>query len=104
MLNTASKMTLKLTCLQQTNGDVKRAEELYKFLADGMDNMPEYPIPQPTAFQQVKDTASNIFGWVKENQGDIINAVNYIQQLRSGQSLSVPTPPISEIPPLPNPR
>lgn len=100
MINPTSKIALKLSCLEQTNGDVKRAEELYKFLASDITDIPDYPIQQPSTMQQIQQTASNVFGWVKENQGDIVNAVNFIQQLRGGQSVSVM--PTTEIPPLPN--
>lgn len=107
MINPSSKMALKLSCLQQTGGDVKKAEELYNFLSDGVESMPDYPIQKPSAMQQIQQTAGSIFGWVKENQGDIINAVNFIQQMRGGQPIGMPmaTPPMpsAEIPPLPQP-
>lgn len=104
MINPSSKMALKLSCLQQTGGDVKRAEELYKFLADGVESMPDYPVQRPSTMQQIQQTAGSIFGWVKENQGDIINAFNFIQQMRGGQPIGMPAPPSvppAEIPPLP---
>lgn len=107
MINPSSKMALKLSCLQQTGGDVKKAEELYRFLADGVDSMPDYPVQKPSAMQQIQQAAGNIFGWVKENQGDIINAVNFIQQMRGGQPIGMPVaaPAVApaEIPPLPQP-
>lgn len=104
MINPSSKMALKMSCLQQTGGDVKKAEELYRFLADGVESMPDYPAQQPSTFQQIQQTAGQIFGWVKENQGDIVNAVNFIQQIRGAQPIGMPmasaTPP-ADIPPLP---
>lgn len=105
MINASSKMALKLSCLQQTGGDVKRAEELYRFLAEGVDSMPDYPVQPPSTMQQIGNAAGSIFGWVKENQGDIMNAVNFIQQIRGGQAPVVPgagaVVPGAEIPPLP---
>lgn len=108
MINPSSKMALKLSCLQQTGGDVKKAEELYKFLADGVESMPDYPVQRPSTMQQIQQTAGSIFSWVKENQGDIMNAVNFIQQMRGSQPIGMPpvgAPPIppAEIPPLPQP-
>lgn len=106
MINPSSKMALKLSCLQQTGGDVKKAEELYSFLADGVESMPDYPVQRPSTMQQIQQAAGNIFGWVKENQGDIINAVNFIQQMRGAQPIGLPVaPPVPavEIPPLPQP-
>lgn len=104
MINPSSKMALKLSCLQQTGGDVKKAEELYKFLADGVESMPDYPIQKPTALQQIQQTAGGLFNWVKENQGDIMNAVGFIQQMRGGGTIGIPAAaaePSAEIPPLP---
>ena len=99
MINASSKIALKLSCLQQTNGDVKKAEELYNFLADGIESMPDYPSQQPSVLQQIKQTAGGIFNWVKENQGDIVNAYNFIQQVRNGVSSA--SSAVSDIPPLP---
>lgn len=104
MINPSSKMALKLSCLQQTGGDVKKAEELYKFLADGVESMPDYPIQKPTALQQIQQTAGGLFNWVKENQGDIMNAVGFIQQMRGGGAIGIPAAAAessAEIPPLP---
>ena len=99
MINPSSKIALKLSCLQQTNGDVKKAEELYNFLADGIESMPDYPSQQPSVLQQIKQTAGGIFNWVKENQGDIVNAYNFIQQVRNGVSSA--SSAVGDIPPLP---
>lgn len=102
MINPSSKIALKLSCLQSTNGDVKRAEELYKFLSEGIETMPDYPIEKPTTMQQIGATAKGLFEWVKDNQGDIMTAVNYIQQMRGGAPISgIPTIGASEIPTLP---
>ena len=99
MINPSSKIALKLSCLQQTNGDVKKAEELYNFLADGIESMPDYPSQQPSVLQQIQQTAGGIFNWVKENQGDIVNAYNFMQQVRNGVSSA--SSAVSDIPPLP---
>lgn len=102
MIDPSSKMALKMSCLQTANGDVKKAQELYAFLADGMETMPEYPMQQPSTMQQVKETVGSLFGWVKDNQNDLMQAWGFIQQLRGGQAIMPPIPP-TEIPPLPNP-
>lgn len=106
MINPSSKMALKMSCLQQCGGDVKKAEELYKFLADGVESMPDYPEQKLSTMQQIQQAAGGIFGWVKENQGDIMNAINFIQQMRGGQPIGIPAAPAAppaDIPPLPQP-
>ena len=102
MINPSSKMALKMSCLQQTNGDVRKAEELYNFLADGIESMPDYPTQKPSTIQQVQQVTGSVFNWFKENQGDILNAINFVKSLRGGQPI-MPTPimPSADIPPLP---
>lgn len=107
MIDPSSKMALKMSCLQSANGDVAKAKELYDYLSDGVENMPDYPAQQPTAMQQFQQIAGGVFGWVKENQGDLMQAWNFIQSMRGGQPIPMPpaapaVPPI-DIPPLPQP-
>lgn len=102
MIDPSSKMALKMSCLQTANGDVKKAQELYDFLSKDMETMPDYPVQQPTFMQQAQQVAGGLFGWVKENQQDLMQAWGFIQSLRGGASAPVPTPTV-DIPPLPNP-
>ena len=104
MIDPSSKMALKMSCLQTTNGDVKKAQELYAFLSEGMENMPEYPVQQPSFMQQAQQTMGSLFGWFKNNQNEVMQAVNFIQQMRGGQPIGMPVPPAAppaDIPPLP---
>lgn len=91
-----------MSCLQSCNGDVKRAEELYNFLADGVETLPDFDPVKPSVLKQVTDAANGMFGWVKENQNDIMQAVGFIRQMRGGAS--APIAPAAEIPPLPEPN
>jgi hypothetical protein len=95
---------MKMTCLSACGGDVKRAIELYSFLSDGITDIPDYTPTPPTTMQQIKQTSSQIFDWFKNNQGDIMQAIGYIQQIRSGQPITpIPTTaPPTNIPPIPN--
>lgn len=109
MIDPSSKMALKMSCLQTANGDVKKAQELYNFLSEGMETMPEYPIQRPTFIQQAQQTVGGLFGWVKENQNDLMQAWGFIQQMKSGGAPIPVEPPIPagappvDIPPLPQP-
>ena len=108
MIDPSSKMALRMTCLQQANGDVKKAKELYDYLSEGMETMPEYPVQQPSFMQQAQQTVGGLFGWVKENQNDLVQAWNFIQSMRGGQPIGAsmpgiaPAPPVA-IPPIPQP-
>ena len=104
MINPSSKMALKLSCIQACQGNVERAKELYDFLSEGVESIPDFEIPRPTAMQQAQEVLGNIFGWVKNNKDDIMQAVGYIQSLRGSAAGVVPptTPtPMADIPPLP---
>lgn len=102
-----SKFDLKMQCITIARGNVDEAEKLYKFLAGDI-NIPDVTPPTPTLMQQIKDTAGSLFGFVKENQGDLLQAYNFMQSMRSGapiqfsnisEAASVATdlPPLSPI-------
>ena len=100
MIDPSSKASLKMSCLMAANGDIRKAKEAYDFFVDGMEDIPDFPLPQPTLMQQTQQTVGNIFGWVKDNQNDLMQAWNFIQSMRGGVPLSAPVPP-ADIPPLP---
>jgi hypothetical protein len=99
MINPASKMSLKMSCLVACNNDIDKAEKLYKFLSDGVETLPDFDVPQPTIIQQVQDGAGKVFGWVKENREDIMQAWGFIQSMRNGKVAET----VAEIPPIPKP-
>ena len=107
MIDPSSKMALKMSCLQSANGDVAKAKELYDYLSEGVEAMPDYPIQQPSFMQQAQQAVGSFFGFLKENQGDLMQAWSFIQSMRGGQPIPMPpaapaVPPV-DIPPLPQP-
>lgn len=78
-----SKFDLKMQCIAIARGNVDEAEKLYKFLAGDI-SIPDVTPPTPTVMQQMKDTIGGLFGFVKENQSDFVQAYNYIQAIRNG--------------------
>lgn len=100
-----SKFDLKMQCIAIARGNVDEAEKLYRFLAGDI-NIPDVTLPTPTIMQQIKDTAGSLFGFVKENQGDLMQAYNFIQSMRTGVPLQAPgmaetaVTAASELPPL----
>jgi hypothetical protein len=97
MIDTSSRMALKMTCLNACSGNVSRAQELYAFLADGITDIPDYTPPRPTITQHMR----NAFTWIKDNREDIASAWQFVQQMRSQQA-TTPVPTHDAIPPLPN--
>ena len=97
LIETQSKMSLKKSCINSCHGDIARGRELYDFLIDGIDSLPDFDVPQPTVLQQAEKAIGNIFGWVKDNREDIVQAVGFIQSLRGGTPA---VPNANEIPPI----
>lgn len=98
MVNTSSKMSLKMSCINACKGDVQRAKELYDFLSEGIKSIPDFDIQPPSMVQQIKETVGSVFGWVKENREDIVQAVGFVQSIVKKPSAA---PATTEIPPLP---
>ena len=99
-----SKVSLKMSCLYTCNGDVDKAERLYKFLSDGLEDLPTFDAVQPTAMQQIKDGAVQTFGWINQNQDTIMNWIGMIKDMfgRGGNGGAPPTPNASPVTPIPS--
>ena len=98
-LNISSKASLKQFCLLATKCDVDEAEKLYAFLIKDMDDLPMSEPVKPTVMQNVKQTANDIFGFIKENQDGIAQGVDFIKALFSKRNAAAaPTP--TELPPI----
>lgn len=98
MIDTNSKMSLKVSCLKACDNNVERARELYDFLSDGILDLPDFDPVKPGGFEQVKQGAADIFKWLAEHRDDISQGVAFIQSLRKSAPASVPT---DNIPPIP---
>ena len=77
-----SKIQLRQFCITFCEGDVKRAAEMYDYYAAGI-NLPDTEPVKPWAMQAVKENAVDIFGFLRDNQTDIINAIVFIKSIFS---------------------
>lgn len=82
MLDTSSKMSLKLSCLRACDNDVDKARELYDFLVDGLGDLPDVVPTPPGTFDVVKQSAADIFAWLGNHRDDIAQGVAFVQSLR----------------------
>lgn len=98
-----SKSSLKLQCLFCAKGDLKEAKELYDFFASDMPDLPDYdPVP-PTWQQNTVQTINGIMDWVKENQGTLSQAYDFISGIvrkRGIPPTAAPEPPAAPLPPI----
>lgn len=77
-----SKVQLRQFCICFTDGDVEKADKLYNYYANGIE-LPDTEPVKPSAMQAVKENAVDIFGFLRDNQTDIINALAFIKSLFS---------------------
>ncbi len=92
-----SKATLKLQCLFATKGDIDEAKKLYDFFADDIPSLPDYdPAPQ-TWVDTTKQTATDFFSWIKDNQNAIATGYEMVRQM-TGNRLPPLTLPVAETP------
>ena len=64
-------------------------------------DIPDFDVRPPSAFEQVKTIAGDVFGWVEQNQGKLLDAYNIFQSIRGGQPINIPSSPVDGIPPIP---
>lgn len=94
-IRTASKLSLKLSCIAACGNDVDKAEKLYDFIVKDIPNLPEFDPVKASTIEQIKTGANDLFSWIGQHKEDLIEGWNFIQQIRGG----LMTPPIQEMPP-----
>lgn len=100
MIDTSSRMAMKMTCLHACKGNVARAAEMYAFLADGISELPDYTPQPPTTMQQLTHHVSRAMSWLRSNKSELADMYALFQQLKqdnaqgSVQSLTQELPPI----------
>ena len=101
-----SKAQLIQVAMWYYNGNVEKAQEMVDFYTKNM-QLPDFDPIAPTFMQQVKSSASDIYGWIKENQGDIVQGYQLIYSIiknkgalpfsaGDGSAVAEPLPPINE--------
>lgn len=93
-LRAASKLSLKLSCLDACGNDIKEADELYNYIAQGLD-LPDMDPPSPSRLEQIKQGADDIIGWIGSHKDDIIQGYTLIKGM-------MPSPAPADVPPIPN--
>ena len=80
-LRPTSKASLKMQCLLTCNGDLEKASKLYDFMIKDMEDLPMFDVQPPTTMQQDKETIGQGIGWLKENQNEIIQGIEWIRSM-----------------------
>ena len=98
MIKPTSKAELKRECLYLSNLDVDKAAKMYDFLIKDMEIPDVEPSSKPF-IQNFGEQANGVFGWFRENQDMIGQAVDFIKGIisgRKGKAVPAPLPPINE--------
>jgi hypothetical protein len=98
-----SKAQLLQVAMYYNKGDIQKAQEMYDFYAKNLD-LPDFDPIAPTFMQQLKSNAVDVFGWIKENQGDIVQGYQLIYSIIKNkgalpiapEATAEPLPPINE--------
>ena len=94
-----SKAQLLQVAMFFNKGDIGKAQEMFDFYAKNLD-LPDFDPVAPTFIQQVRSNASDLFAWIKENQGDIAQGYEFIRSVIQNRGTVVqeaePLPPINE--------
>ena len=87
-----SKAQLIQFSMYMSNGDTKKAQEMFDFYAKNLE-LPDFDPVQPTTMQQLKNNASSFFAWIKENQGDLMQGYEYIRSIIANKGALPPIAP-----------
>lgn len=80
-----SKATLKLECLMVTKGDIDEAKKLYGFFAEDIPSLPDFDPAPHTMVDTTKETLSDFFSWIKNNQNAIATGYEMVRQMTGGK-------------------
>ena len=95
-----SKAQLIQVSMYINKGDVSKAQEFFDFYAKNLD-LPDFDPVQPTFMQQLKDSATELYAWIKENQSDIVQGYQFIQGIVKNHGAIPPAEPVGEpLPPI----
>ena len=98
MINPTSKAALKRECLYLCNLDVAKAEKMYDFLVKDMDGIPDVEPSSKSFIQNFGEQANGVFGWLRENQDMLGQAVDFVKGIVASRKGG--TPPATPLPPI----
>ena len=101
LIRTSSKEALKRSALLVCGNDIKKATELYEFFVKDMPNLPDTDPVLPNTFDQIKETAVNVFQWGEQNQDKIIGAINMVLSMMGKNTIGTAAAAAAEVPPAP---
>ena len=96
MIKPTSKASLKAQVLYLCNMNIEKAEKMYDFLIKDMSGIPDVEPASRSFIENFGEQATNVFGWLRENQDMIGQGVDFIKGIISKRAPATPLPPINE--------
>lgn len=97
MIKPTSKAELKRQCLMLSNLDVDKAEKMYKFLIDGLEDIPAVEPTSKPFIQNFGEQATSIVGWFRDNQDMLGQGVDMIRGIIKRKGIPAPVEPLPPI-------
>lgn len=97
MIKPTSKAELKRQCLMLSNLDVDKAEKMYRFLIDGLEDIPAVEPTSKPFLQNFGEQASGIMGWFRDNQDMIGQGVDMVRGIIRRKGIPAPADPLPPI-------
>ena len=86
-----SKAQLLQVAMYFNKGDIQKAQEMFDYYAKNLD-LPDFDPVSPTFMQQMKNSASDFFSFIKENKDDILQGYQVVQSIiKNKGELPIPT-------------
>lgn len=96
MIKPTSKAELKRMCLYMSNLDVDKAEKMYKFLIDGLEEIPAVEPTSKPFIQNLGEQANGVFGWLRENEDVLTRGAELIKGILQKKTPAAPLQPINQ--------
>ena len=94
-----SKAQLLQVAMYMNRGDITKAQEFYDFYSRNL-NLPDFDPIAPSFMQQLKGSATEIYGWIKENQEDLVQGYQFIQSIIKNKGAIIQEPTGTPLPPI----
>ena len=100
MIKPTSRAALKAQCLYLSGLDIDKAEKMYDFLVKDMTDLPDVEPTSKPFMDNVKEQASDIFGWLRENEDMLTKGAEMIKGIFQKRSASAPAQPLTPLTPI----
>lgn len=94
-----SKAQLLQVAMYMNKGEISKAQEFFDFYSRNL-NLPDFDPVSPTFMQQLKGSATELYSWIRENQGDIIQGYQFIQGIIKNKGAIIPEVAETPLPPI----